>query len=102
MCLPVSVHVFVHSTCVCHLVHCCRTGALRVGDCLVAINGVSLAGRSMSDVLQLLQHAGDTVVLKVNKRLRSKHCEWCTQAYRRTDTTPARSLRLCGTHAVTL
>ena len=30
------------------------------------------------DALQLLQHAGDMVVLKISKQLRNKHREWHT------------------------
>lgn len=44
-----------------------RTGALHVGDRLLAINGVSLRGKTLSDAVQLLQNAGQTVTLKITR-----------------------------------
>ena len=42
-----------------------RTGALHVGDRLLAINGVSLRGKTLTDAVHLLQNAGDTVTVKI-------------------------------------
>ena len=45
----------------------CRTGALHVGDRLLAINGVSLRGKTLTDAVHLLQNAGDTVTVKITR-----------------------------------
>ncbi|KAM5279656.1 glutamate receptor-interacting protein 2 [Ctenodactylus gundi] len=46
-----------------------RTGAIHVGDRILAINSVSLKGRPLSEAIHLLQMAGETVTLKVKKQL---------------------------------
>ncbi|XP_037685546.1 glutamate receptor-interacting protein 2 [Choloepus didactylus] len=46
-----------------------RTGAIHVGDCILAINSVSLKGRPLSEAIHLLQVAGETVTLKIKKQL---------------------------------
>ncbi|XP_030641033.1 glutamate receptor-interacting protein 2a [Chanos chanos] len=48
-----------------------RTGALHVGDRVLAINNVSLKGKPLSEAIHLLQTAGDTVTLKIKKRTES-------------------------------
>ena len=45
----------------------CRTGALKVGDRIMAINGQSLFGKTLRDALVLLKSAGDTVTLRISK-----------------------------------
>ncbi|XP_072537526.1 glutamate receptor-interacting protein 2a isoform X2 [Salminus brasiliensis] len=45
-----------------------RTGALHIGDRVLAINSVSLKGKPLSEAIHLLQTAGDTVTLKIKKR----------------------------------
>ncbi|KAI5182246.1 Glutamate Receptor-Interacting Protein 2 [Manis pentadactyla] len=45
------------------------TGALHVGDRILAINSVSLKGRPLSEAIRLLQVAGETVTLKIKKQL---------------------------------
>ncbi|XP_058244828.1 glutamate receptor-interacting protein 2a isoform X2 [Hemibagrus wyckioides] len=45
-----------------------RTGALHVGDRVLAINHVSLKGKPLSEAIHLLQTAGDAVTLKIKKR----------------------------------
>ncbi|XP_066500519.1 glutamate receptor-interacting protein 2a isoform X1 [Hoplias malabaricus] len=45
-----------------------RTGALHIGDRVLAINNVSLKGKPLSEAIHLLQTAGDTVTLKIKKR----------------------------------
>jgi C-terminal processing protease CtpA/Prc len=44
-----------------------RTGALKVGDRIMAINGQSLFGKTLRDAVFMLQNAGDTVTLKISK-----------------------------------
>uniref|UniRef100_A0A671TNR9 Glutamate receptor interacting protein 2 n=1 Tax=Sparus aurata TaxID=8175 RepID=A0A671TNR9_SPAAU len=51
-----------------------RTGAIHVGDRILAINSVSLKGKPLSEAIHLLQMAGETVTLKIKKQLDSK-CE---------------------------
>ncbi|KAA0714375.1 Glutamate receptor-interacting protein 2 [Triplophysa tibetana] len=46
----------------------CRTGALHIGDRVLAINNMSLKGKPLSEAIHLLQTAGDTVTLKIKKR----------------------------------
>ncbi|XP_047390907.1 glutamate receptor-interacting protein 2 isoform X3 [Sciurus carolinensis] len=46
-----------------------RTGAIHVGDRILAINSVSLKGRRLSEAIHLLQVAGETVTLKIKKQL---------------------------------
>ncbi|XP_032989100.1 glutamate receptor-interacting protein 2 isoform X6 [Rhinolophus ferrumequinum] len=46
-----------------------RTGAIHVGDRILAINNVSLKGRPLSEAIHLLQVAGETVTLKIKKQL---------------------------------
>uniref|UniRef100_A0A8B9RDB9 Glutamate receptor interacting protein 2b n=1 Tax=Astyanax mexicanus TaxID=7994 RepID=A0A8B9RDB9_ASTMX len=49
-----------------------RTGAIHVGDRILAINNVSLKGKPLSEAIHLLQMAGETVTLKIKKQLDSK------------------------------
>ncbi|XP_076027121.1 glutamate receptor-interacting protein 2 [Genypterus blacodes] len=46
-----------------------RTGAIHVGDRILAINSVSLKGKPLSEAIHLLQMAGETVTLKIKKLL---------------------------------
>ncbi|XP_057702766.1 glutamate receptor-interacting protein 2-like isoform X2 [Corythoichthys intestinalis] len=46
-----------------------RTGAIHVGDRILAINSVSLKGKPLSEAIHLLQMAGETVTLKIKKML---------------------------------
>ncbi|KAM8758936.1 glutamate receptor-interacting protein 2 isoform 2-T2 [Rhynchonycteris naso] len=46
-----------------------RTGAIHIGDRILAINNVSLKGRPLSEAIHLLQVAGETVTLKIKKQL---------------------------------
>jgi len=48
-----------------------RTGAVRVGDRILAINGTSLRGQGLFDALQFLYGAGDSVSLKIMRPLKS-------------------------------
>ncbi|CAF94896.1 unnamed protein product, partial [Tetraodon nigroviridis] len=49
-----------------------RTGAIHVGDRILAINSVSLKGKPLSEAIHLLQMAGETVTLKIKKQLDSR------------------------------
>uniref|UniRef100_S4R8A7 PDZ domain-containing protein n=1 Tax=Petromyzon marinus TaxID=7757 RepID=S4R8A7_PETMA len=45
-----------------------RTGAIHVGDQILAIDGMSLKGKPLSEAIALLQRAGEIVALKIKKR----------------------------------
>ncbi|XP_070594428.1 glutamate receptor-interacting protein 2 isoform X3 [Erythrolamprus reginae] len=45
-----------------------RTGAIHIGDRILAINSVSLKGKPLSEAIHLLQMAGETVTLKIKKQ----------------------------------
>ncbi|XP_051913738.1 glutamate receptor-interacting protein 2-like isoform X2 [Hippocampus zosterae] len=45
-----------------------RTGAIHVGDRVLAINGVSLKGKTLSEAIYLLRTAGESVTLKIKKQ----------------------------------
>ncbi|XP_076310897.1 glutamate receptor-interacting protein 1-like isoform X3 [Tachypleus tridentatus] len=45
-----------------------RTGAIHVGDRLLAINGQSLRGKPLSDAIFMLQNSGNAVTLKICKQ----------------------------------
>ncbi|KAL3202575.1 hypothetical protein MRX96_042396 [Rhipicephalus microplus] len=49
-----------------------RTGALHVGDRILAINGQSLRGKPLSEAILLLQNSGDVVTLKISKSPRNQ------------------------------
>uniref|UniRef100_A0A3P9QGN9 Glutamate receptor interacting protein 2 n=1 Tax=Poecilia reticulata TaxID=8081 RepID=A0A3P9QGN9_POERE len=51
-----------------------RTGAIHVGDRILAINSVSLKGKPLSEAIHLLQMAGETVTLKIKKQLDNFSC----------------------------
>uniref|UniRef100_A0A8C1EZR8 Glutamate receptor interacting protein 2a n=1 Tax=Cyprinus carpio carpio TaxID=630221 RepID=A0A8C1EZR8_CYPCA len=51
-----------------------RTGALHIGDRVLAINNMSLKGKPLSEAIHLLQTAGDTVTLKIKKRSERDAC----------------------------
>uniref|UniRef100_A0A8B9K9V5 Glutamate receptor interacting protein 2b n=1 Tax=Astyanax mexicanus TaxID=7994 RepID=A0A8B9K9V5_ASTMX len=57
-----------------------RTGAIHVGDRILAINNVSLKGKPLSEAIHLLQMAGETVTLKIKKQLDSKFYTYIHQA----------------------
>uniref|UniRef100_A0A3B5KV45 PDZ domain-containing protein n=1 Tax=Xiphophorus couchianus TaxID=32473 RepID=A0A3B5KV45_9TELE len=45
-----------------------RTGAIHIGDRVLAINGISLKGKPLSEAIHLLQMAGESVTLKIKKQ----------------------------------
>uniref|UniRef100_A0A8C7ENX6 Glutamate receptor interacting protein 1 n=1 Tax=Neovison vison TaxID=452646 RepID=A0A8C7ENX6_NEOVI len=45
-----------------------RTGAIHIGDRILAINSSSLKGKPLSEAIHLLQMAGETVTLKIKKQ----------------------------------
>uniref|UniRef100_A0A5S6PZD9 PDZ domain-containing protein n=1 Tax=Trichuris muris TaxID=70415 RepID=A0A5S6PZD9_TRIMR len=49
-----------------------KTGAIHVGDRLMAINNISLERQPLQEVLRLLQQAGDMVVLKIGRNLQDR------------------------------
>lgn len=53
-----------------------RTGAIHVGDRILAINNVSLKGKPLSEAIHLLQMAGETVTLKIKKQTESEFSSW--------------------------
>ena len=62
--LPLSLsHTHTHT-------HTHRTGTLKVGDKVLAINGESLYNKTVSDAVKILQAAGDVVTLKISKSAR--------------------------------
>ncbi len=46
-----------------------RTNAIHVGDIILAINNVSLRGKSLTEAIELLQNADDMVTLKISRKL---------------------------------
>ncbi|KAG7250062.1 hypothetical protein CRUP_029207, partial [Coryphaenoides rupestris] len=44
------------------------TGAIHIGDRVLAISGVSLKGKPLSEAIHLLQMAGESVTLKIKKQ----------------------------------
>uniref|UniRef100_A0A4X2LHW1 Glutamate receptor interacting protein 2 n=1 Tax=Vombatus ursinus TaxID=29139 RepID=A0A4X2LHW1_VOMUR len=50
-----------------------RTGAIHVGDRILAINNVSLKGKPLSEAIHLLQMAGETVTLKIKKQMEREY-----------------------------
>ena len=48
-----------------------RTGALRVGDRILAINGVALRGRNIEEAVRLLPTNDDSINIKVMRHLSS-------------------------------
>ncbi|XP_074028671.1 glutamate receptor interacting protein isoform X3 [Leptinotarsa decemlineata] len=54
-----------------------RTGALHVGDRILAINGDNLEQRPLSDAIRLLQSSGDRVQLKISRHLKPPEDNRC-------------------------
>uniref|UniRef100_A0A674PP23 Glutamate receptor interacting protein 1 n=1 Tax=Takifugu rubripes TaxID=31033 RepID=A0A674PP23_TAKRU len=55
-----------------------RTGAIHVGDRILAINSSSLKGKPLSEAISLLQQAGETVTLKIKKQGERTQCSECS------------------------
>uniref|UniRef100_A0A8C9ZK06 Glutamate receptor interacting protein 2a n=1 Tax=Sander lucioperca TaxID=283035 RepID=A0A8C9ZK06_SANLU len=53
-----------------------RTGAIHIGDRVLAINGVSLKGKPLSEAIHLLQMAGESVTLKIKKKADQSDGRW--------------------------
>lgn len=49
-----------------------RTGAIKVNDRIIAINGESLLTKTIQDAYRMLQTAGNTVTLKISKGVISR------------------------------
>ncbi|KAM8931117.1 glutamate receptor-interacting protein 2 [Pelodytes ibericus] len=52
-----------------------RTGAIHIGDRILAINNASLKGKPLSEAIHLLQMAGETVTLKIKKQAERVHSQ---------------------------
>lgn len=56
------------------LVLCCsllnRTGTVKAGNYILAINGDDLIGKSLPQVEEMLENCGDTVTLKIKKNIK--------------------------------
>ncbi|XP_075687943.1 glutamate receptor-interacting protein 2 isoform X5 [Rhinoderma darwinii] len=52
-----------------------RTGAIHIGDRILAINNMSLKGKPLSEAIHLLQMAGETVTLKIKKQAERTHSQ---------------------------
>lgn len=48
-----------------------KTGALHVGDRILAINNENLEQRPLSDAIRLLQTSGDKVQLKIARQIKN-------------------------------
>uniref|UniRef100_H3BY09 Glutamate receptor interacting protein 2a n=1 Tax=Tetraodon nigroviridis TaxID=99883 RepID=H3BY09_TETNG len=59
-----------------------RTGAIHIGDRVLAINGVSLKGKPLSEAIHLLQMAGESVTLKIKKQ---SDCMWVSEGQQHRD-----------------
>lgn len=65
-------HVFEHSTPLCQMQlvkklfsYSCRTGAIHIGDRLLAINGDTTRGKTLTEATNMLQCAVELVTLKI-------------------------------------
>ena len=56
-----------------------RTGTVKAGSFILAINGDSLSGKSIVQVEEMLEKCGNTVTLKIKKNIKqsSKICYTC-------------------------
>lgn len=87
-----------HLGLICALWPLLRTGAIHVGDRILAINSVSLKGRPLSEAIHLLQVAGETVTLKIKKQLDREPCPFLGSSW---PTEEGQSwVRLCATNGV--
>lgn len=46
-----------------------RTNAIHIGDTILAINNVSLRGKSLTEAIELLKSSDDIVTLKISRKL---------------------------------
>ena len=56
-----------------------RTGTVKIGSYILAINGDNLAGRTITQVEEMLENCGNSVTLKIKKNIKqtSKIVNWC-------------------------
>ena len=47
-----------------------RTGTVKTGSYILAINGDSLAGKTITQVEQMLENCGNAVTLKIKKNIK--------------------------------
>uniref|UniRef100_A0A8C3ACE2 Glutamate receptor interacting protein 1 n=1 Tax=Cyclopterus lumpus TaxID=8103 RepID=A0A8C3ACE2_CYCLU len=74
-----------------------RTGAIHVGDRILAINSSSLKGKPLSEAISLLQQAGETVTLKIKKQGDCTHTHTHTLTYLHTEYTHTLDCRVFST-----
>ncbi|XP_077546378.1 glutamate receptor interacting protein isoform X3 [Haemaphysalis longicornis] len=74
-----------------------RTGALHVGDRILAINGQSLRGKPLSEAILLLQNSGDVVTLKISKSPRNQGLDGGHRIERPKEPEPSSFLNLYAT-----
>uniref|UniRef100_A0A674B0N1 Glutamate receptor interacting protein 2a n=1 Tax=Salmo trutta TaxID=8032 RepID=A0A674B0N1_SALTR len=75
-----------------------RTGAIHIGDRVLAINCVSLKGKPLSEAIHLLQMAGETVTLKIKKRQDGMPEKFLKDLFPRCSAMPALPPLLCRPH----
>lgn len=74
-----------------------RTGALHMGDRILAINGQSLRGKPLSEAILLLQNSGDVVTLKISKSPRNQGLDGGHRIERPKEVSPALRRNLAAT-----
>jgi len=50
---------------------CHRTGTVKVGNHILAINGESLSGKTLPQIEDMLNNCGNSVTLKIKKNVKS-------------------------------
>lgn len=61
--LPLFAYQYIYK--IINFVFVFRTGAIHVGDRLLAINGDTTRGKTLTEATNILQYAGDLVTLKI-------------------------------------
>uniref|UniRef100_A0AC34QT36 PDZ domain-containing protein n=1 Tax=Panagrolaimus sp. JU765 TaxID=591449 RepID=A0AC34QT36_9BILA len=74
-----------------------RTGALHVGDRILAINNETLENKVVSEAMQILQQATDNVTLKISRIIDPPHREHFVSQYSPLSPVLPRSARSLGT-----
>lgn len=55
-----------------------RTGALHIGDRILAINGESIEGKMVAEAMRILQQSPDSVTLKVSRIIEPMQSSYTT------------------------
>nr|XP_022296819.1 glutamate receptor-interacting protein 1-like isoform X3 [Crassostrea virginica] len=53
-----------------------KTGAIHIGDLLLAINGEMMKGRTLTEATEMLQNAEDLITLKIARPIEANSKEW--------------------------